>query len=316
MTSRDMQSAPSTTAALAEPDAWSSMLGNKLKYLQSNLAEETPENRQAYMEEELRRALQAVPASKRGLYLDALAERFPTWELATVVTSTPSAITQQTPDEVIKKFLELAPQISGEQREDIKQRLAAMGLIISTNKPLEGDVLADVQAKLKLGSNDPIDPQRLGKLFAVMADVLFTLDQLSWNLWRSAAPKSGIRRDNSMGDLRVIMRRSLSGDAEVSASQVQKQLESTRQLIAGLLAGLGPSGRNFARRYQQRYSPDAIREAVMAEGGGGGLFANAEAKCWKRYTELANEITDSSIENDVQEAVVKYAEDLIRGTNR
>lgn len=311
-----MQPASSSSAALAEPQAWAVTLGNRLKYLQSNLADETPENRQSFIEEELRRALQTVPASKRGAYLDALAERFPTWELATVSTGTPTAVTRQTPDETIKAFLDLLPQMSAEQRETVKQRLIAAGMVVPSNKPLEGDALTDVQAKLKLGPDDPIDSQRLGKLFAVLADVSITLDQLAWNVWRSAAPKSPLRRDSSQGDLRLQIRRSLSGDAEMSAAQVQKQLEATRQLIAGLMAGLGPAGKNFARRYQQRYSPDAIREAVKAEGGGGGMFTNAESKFWKKYTELANEITDATIENDVQEAVVKYAEDLIRGSNR
>jgi hypothetical protein len=311
-----MQSAPITSAALAEPDAWAATLGNRLKYLQSNLAEETPANRQGFMEDELRRALQAIPASKRGLYLDALSERFPTWELATVTTNTPSAVTQQTPDEVIKNFLALLPQMSTEQRETVKQRLTAAGMVVTSNKPIEGDALTDIQAKLKLTADDPIDTQRLGKLFAVLADVTITLDQLAWNLWKSAAPKSSIRRDSSQGDLRLLMRRSLTGDGEASVAQIQKQLEATRQLIAGLLAGLGPAGKNFARRYQQRYTPEAIREAVKAEGGAGGMFANPEVKYWKKYTELAGEITDATIENDVQEAVVKYAEDLIRGTNR
>jgi hypothetical protein len=311
-----MPSAPTNPEALAEPATWAAALGNRLKYLQANLAEETGENRQTYLEEELRRALQAVPASKRGLYLDALAERFPTWELATVAVASPAAVTQPTPDEIVKAFLQLAPQLSGEQRENVKQKLAALGMVIANNMPIEGEALADVQAKLKLGPRDPIDPQRLGKLFAAFAEVMLTLDQLAWNVWRSAAPKSPIRRDTSQGDLRTLTRRSLAGDAEASAAQVQKQLEGTRQLIAGLLAGLGPAGRNFARRYQQRYAPDAVREAVRAEGGGGGLFANAEARCWKKYTDLAAEITDATIENDVQEAVVKYAEDLIRGTNR
>lgn len=311
-----MQPASSTSAALSEPPTWAAMLGNRLKYLQANLADETPENRQTFLEEELRRALQAVPSSKRGLYLDALAERFPSWELATVAVNTPAAITQRTPDEIVRDFLELAPKMSGEQREDMKQKLAALGFIVTSNKPIEGDALTDVQAKLKLGPDDPIDPQRLGKLFAALADVMLTLDQLAWNLWRSAAPKSTIRRDTSQGDLRMLMRRSIEGDAEASAAQVQKQLEATRQLIAGLLAGLGPAGKNFSKRYQQRYTPDAIRETVKAEGGGGGLFGNIEAKCWKKYTELAAEITEATIESDVQEAVVKYAEDLIRGSNR
>ena len=311
-----MRNGPPSTAALAEPGEWAATLGNRLKYLQANLAEETPENRQAYLEEELRRVLQTLPASKRGLYLDALAERFPTWELGSVVVTSPSAVAQQTPDEIIKSFLQLAPALSGEQRETIKQRLAALGFIVTTNKPIEGDALTDVQAKLKMAPEDPIDPQRLGKLFAALADVMITLDQLAWNVWRSAAPKSTIRRDISQGDLRLMLRRALTGDVEMSTGQVQKQLEATRQLIAGLLAGLGPAGRNFARRYHQHYAPDAIREVVRTEGGGTGLFANVEAKCWKKYTELASELTDATIENDVQSAVVKYAEDVIRGVQR
>lgn len=311
-----MEPAPTSNVALAEPAAWAAAQANRLRYLQANLAEETGENRQAYLEDELRRALQTVPASKRGVYLDALAERFPTWELATVAVGTAAAVTQPTPDEIVRAFLELAPRLAGEQREAVKQKLAAMGLVMATNQPIEGEALADVQAKLKLTADDAIDPQRLGKLFAAFAEVMLTLDQLAWNVWRSAAPKSAIRRDTSQGDLRLLTRRSLAGDAEASAAQVQKQIEATRQLIAGLLAGLGPAGRNFARRYQQRFSPDAIREAVRAEGGAGGLFGSADARCWKKYTDLAADLTDATIENDVQEAVVKYAEDLIRGTNR
>jgi hypothetical protein len=46
------------------------------------------------------------------------------------------------------------------------------------------------------------------------------------------------------------------------------------------------------------------------------MFANVETKCWKKYTEVATEITEASIETDVQEAVAKYAEDLIRGSTR
>ncbi|MEO7701866.1 MAG: hypothetical protein ABIZ04_21785 [Opitutus sp.] len=311
-----MQPTPTNSAALAEPGAWASSWGNRLKYLQANLAEESVENREVYLEEELRRALQTIPASRRELYLEALAERFPTWELATLPVNSPAAMAQPTPDEIIKSFLQLAPQLSSEQREKLKLELAARGLIVSTNKPIDGEALTEVQAKLKLGPNNPIDPQRLGKLFAMFAEVMLTLDQLAWNVWRNAAPKSSIRRDSSQGDLRMLTRRSLAGDAEASAAQVQKQLEGTRQLIAGLLAGLGPSGKNFAQRYRQRYSPEAVREAVRVEGGGGGLFANAEARCWKKYTDVAAEITEATIESDVQDAVVKYAEELIRGSNR
>ena len=306
---------PPTTndVALAEPAAWAASLVTQLKYLQTNLAEETPENRQVYLEEDLRRALQTVPATKRGSYLYALVQKLPEWELAAATVTAPAAIARQTPDEIIKSFLQLAPQLSGEQRENVKQKLAALGLIVPTRQAIEGEALTGIRTKLKLDPEDPIDTQQLGRLFAVFAEAILALDQLAWNVWRNAAPKSPIRRDTAQGDLRTVTRRSLTGDAESAAAQVlvQKQVEATRQLIAGLMAGLGPAGKNFARRYQQRYTPDAVREVVRAEGGGKG-----DAQYWKKHTELAAEITETVIEDDVQAAVVKYAEDLMGGTKR
>ena len=306
---------PPTTndVALAEPAAWAASLVTQLKYLQTNLAEETPENRQVYLEEDLRRALQTVPAAKRGAYLYALVQKLPEWELAAVTVTAPAAIARQTPDEVVQSFLQLAPQLSGEQRENVKQKLAALGLIVASRQALEGEALTGIRIKLKLDAEDAIDTQQVGRLFAVFAEAMLALDQLAWNVWRNAAPKSPIRRDTAQGDLRTVTRRSLTGDAESAAAHVlvQKQVEATRQLIAGLLAGLGPAGKNFARRYQQRYTPDAVREVVRAEGGGKG-----DAQYWRKHTELAAEITETVIEDDVQAAVVKYAEDLMGGAKR
>ena len=304
-----MQPASANDVALAEPGAWASSLGERWKYLQTSLATETAENRQVYMEEELRRALLATPAAQRGAYLEALATRYPAWELAAVALNAPAAVTRQKPDEIIAAFLQLVPQLSDAQREGVKQKLAALGLVATAATPIEGEALTEVQAKLKLEPEDPIGVQQLGKVFALYVEAMLTLDQLAWNVWRNAAPKSAIRRDTAQGDLRTVTRRALAGDATLPANQVQKQIEASRLLIAGLLAGLGPAGKNFSRRYQQYYAPDAIREVLRAEGGG-----KSDAHCWKKYTELATQLSETVIEDDVQEAVVKYAEDLMRSS--
>ena len=298
--------------ANAKPAAWAASLVTRLKYLQTNLTEATPENRQVYMEEELRRALQELPLERRGSHLYALAQAFPDWELAAATVTAPAAAARQTPEEIVRAFVQLAPSLTGEQREKVKQELAALGLVLPTPQPLEGEALTGVRTKLKLDSEDPINVTQLAKLFAAYAEAMLALDQLAWNVWRNAAPKSPIRRDIAQGDLRTVTRRALAGDAESAVAQaaVQKQLEASRQLVAGLLAGLGPAGKNFARRYQQRYTPDAVREVVRAEGGKGDL------QFWKKHTELAAEVTETVIEDDVQAAVVKYAEDLMRGSQR
>lgn len=306
-----MQPASANDVALAEPGAWAASLGERWKYLQTSLATETAENRQVYMEEELRRALLATPAAKRGAYLEALAARYPAWELAAVALNAPAAVARQKPDEIIAAFLQLVPQLSGEQRAAVKQKLAGLGLVQPAATPIEGEALTEVQAKLKLEPEDRIDAQALGRVFAVYVEAMLILDQLAWNVWRNAAPKSAIRRDTTQGDLRTVTRRALAGDATLPANQVQKQIEASRLLIAGLLAGLGPAGKNFSRRYQQYYTPDAIREVLRAEGGG-----KSDAQCWKKYTELATQLSETVIEDDVQEAVVKYAEDLMRSSGK
>ncbi|MDI1250023.1 MAG: hypothetical protein PSV13_14265 [Lacunisphaera sp.] len=298
---------------MSKPAAWASSLVTRLKYLQTTLTEATPENRQLYLEEELRRALQEVPLEKRGSHLYALAQVFPEWELAAATAIAPATIARQTPDEIVRSFLQVVPQLTAEQCSQLQPQLAALGLVLPADVPVDGDALVAMRAKLKLDPDDPINVRQLAVLFAAYAEAMLALDQLAWNVWRNAAPKSPIRRDTAQGDLRSVTRRALSGDAETAAAQaqVQKQLEATRQLIAGLLAGLGPAGKNFARRFQQRYTPDAIREVVRAEGGG-----KNDAQFWKKHTELAAEITETVIEDDVTAAVVKYAEDLMRGTQR
>jgi hypothetical protein len=288
-------------------------LATRLKYLQANLPDATPEARQVQIEQELSRALQELPVEKRGSHLYALAQAFPDWEMAAATAIAPAAAARHTPVETIQSFLKLVPSLSGEQREQVKSQLAMLGLVQSSAQPIEGEALVAVRTKLKLDSEDPINGPQLARLFAMYAEAMLALDQLAWNVWRNAAPKSPVRRDVAQGDLRTVTRRALAGDAESAATlvHVQKQLEASRQLIAGLLAGLGPAGKNFAKRYQQRYTPDAIREAVRAEGGG-----KNDAQFWKKHTELAAEITETVIEDDVQAAVVKYAEDLMRGSQR
>jgi hypothetical protein len=225
--------------ANAKPAAWAASLVTRLKYLQTNLTEATPENRQVYMEEELRRALHELPLEKRGSHLYALAQAFPEWELAAATVTAPAAAARQTPEEIVRAFVQLAPSLTGEQREKVKQELVALGLVLPSPQPLEGEALTGVRTKLKLDSEDPINVTQLAKLFAAYAEAMLALDQLAWNVWRNAAPKSPIRRDIAQGDLRTVTRRALAGDAESAVAQaaVQKQLEASRQVARGARAG-------------------------------------------------------------------------------
>ena len=144
-------------------------------------------------------------------------------------------------------------------------------------------------------------------------EFLSKLDQLAWNTWRTLAPRSSIKRDTALGDLRLQTRRYLKGESQPSDLQIAQQIERTRQLIAMLLGSISQISRGYAKRHQTRYSPEAIQDLVKMVGSGSWGF---EGKCWRKYSELAGEINEATIQNEMQEVVVKYVEDLMRGTAR
>src|SRR4051794_28898712 len=107
-----MESAP-VESSLPDPAAWATSTATRLRYLQANFADDTPESREGYLEDEVKRALQPVPSSKREVYLEALTEKFPTWESATVSVAGPSTIAApQSPEEIWNLFLRTLPQYS------------------------------------------------------------------------------------------------------------------------------------------------------------------------------------------------------------
>ena len=308
--------ANSTSSPLTDAPQWSAAAAVRLRYLQANFADDPAESREAFLEDELKKLLDPVPLGKRQLYLDTLAEKFPTWESLSAApgVAAKAASGEQSPDEIWALFLKTLPKFSLEQRETIKKRLADAGFVRVSGDSLDSASTTDIADKLKIPPGDHVDAARLGKLYASLADFAIMSDQLAWNVWKTLAPKSTIRRDGSAGDLRTALRRSTTGDPEVSAAQIATQLEKLRQLIAGLIAAIGPAGKNFTRRFQQRYSPEAIRDMVKLEGAS--VFGNADARNWKKYTELSQEINEDTIQTDMMDAVAKYAEELMKGQNR
>ena len=311
-----MTIAESFNPSAAQVGLWAEALARRLSYLQATLAEETAETRERRLANEISLALQGVPGNAWRSHLDALAERFPTWLMATVSFDSAGATpTPQTPDELVTALCVLAPQLTSERRASIAEGLAKVGLVKETGRVIDGEVLDELQKRLKLAPGDNIDPQRLGRLFLLLADMVATLDQLSWNVWKAIAPRSGLRRDHLVPELRVLIRRSLVGETEASSTQVYQQIEKTRQLIAGMIASLDAVGRGFAQSFQLHYSPEAIRETVRAEGKPG-LFDNPDARAWQRYAERTGQLNATKIETEIRVHLVRLAEELARGENR
>ena len=103
---------------LSEESLWASGLASRLRLIQANFADDPSTVRQGYITEEIERALQPVAPSRRKIYLNSLAERFPAWE---GVRSAPQSdvkvgVAPLTPEELVARLVEVAPTLSPEER--------------------------------------------------------------------------------------------------------------------------------------------------------------------------------------------------------
>ena len=310
------------TAHLSDEALWAVGLGARLRMLQASFADDDAAARRDYIAEELEREIREIPASRRKAYLEALAERFPGWESATVPADelVPEAapIVDSSPESLVMQLAALAGTLSDADRREMADRLQEAGfaltVTLSAASQETDDIPAELQKKLSLDPNQALDRKRAMRLVAVLIDLVVTMDQVAWNVWKNLAPNSRVRRDpGPTGDLRKVAGPFLVGDPEVSTAQVTQLLDKTRQLIAGLLAAVGATGEAFARQYLTRFSPQSIKEAADAEPG---FFIGPEQRCWRKYTQLFNDVSGVTIENEIANAIVKYTEDLILGGGR
>ncbi|HYV32465.1 MAG TPA: hypothetical protein VEO53_15345, partial [Candidatus Binatia bacterium] len=159
-----------------------------------------------------------------------------------------------------------------------------------------------------LAPGAPLHVERAVKLLVVESETVLALDQLGWTLWKQMAPRSAIRKDVELAKLSGHY---LSGDAEVSTQQLIQALEKTRRLIAGLMGAVGRAGNTYAKKLVGRLSPEVIQDLAKMEKK---WAESVEQASWRAYERLANEhLSEPAIENGIQEAMVKVAEDLMTG---
>jgi len=309
---------------LSDEISWAMRVGARLQMLQASFADDDAAARTGYIEEEVEHALRDVPGARRAAYLQALAERFPSWE-SRAAASAPAASefpTQQespaeTPEALVNRLAAMAAGLSNDARWSLSYRLQQAGFAISVPSAAASEVdevPPELQRRLSIEAGQTIDRKRALRLTAVLIDLVVTMDQVAWSLWKNLAPNSIVRRDpGATGDLKKLAGPYLLGDNEVSTTQLTQVLDKTRQLIAGLLAAIGATGEAFARQFLARYSPQAIKELAEAEPG---FFIGAEQKCWRKYIEAFNELSGVAIENEITGTIAKYTENLILGSGR
>lgn len=295
---------------LSEEALWASGLASRLRLIQANFADDPASVRQGYVIEEIERALKPVSPTRRKVYLDALAERFPAWEgsrsAARGEPTTRGALL--TPEEMVAGLIELSPTLSTEARASFASQLQAAGLCVKETASAAIELPPELQKKLGLSPGKPLQVERAAKLLVITTDLALALDQLAWALWKQLAPKSAIRKESEFNRLAGAY---LAGDAEVSTAQLSQPVEKTRRLIAGLLGAVGRAGSSYAKKYVARLSPEVIEDWAKMEKK---WNESIESVCWRKFVQQAKEhASEPAIEHEIQEGIAKAAENLILG---
>jgi hypothetical protein len=295
---------------LSEEALWASGLASRLRLIQANFADDPSSVRHGYITEEIERALKPVSPTRRKIYLDSLAERFPAWD---GVRSAPRSDVKVgaaplTAEELVGRLIELAPALSPEARAAFAGQLQAAGLSIKESASAFLELPPELQKKLGIAPGKPLQLERAVKLLVMTADFVLALDQLAWAVWKQLAPKTAIRKEAEFGRLAGSY---LAGDTEVSTAQLAQPVEKTRRLVAGLLGAVGRAGSTYAKKYAAHLSPEVIEDWAKMEKK---WNESIESACWRKFVlQAAEHGTEPAIEREIQEAIAKAAENLILG---
>lgn len=213
-------------------------------------------------------------------------------------------------------LIERFPELAVAEQQAIVLRLMAAGLTAAASsgpaKPLPAAGVALLRTKLQMAETETVDAGRLIELAVLLADFATALDTLVWSTWKTLAPQSEIRRGPAgSGNLRKVFGDYIGAEGTTPKGQVSYDLERTRALMAALIASLGQVAQEFARRYRAQFSPLEIEKRTGVVGGG--LFGGKDARCWRTYKELANELSEEKLEAEVMQGLTQYAESLLKG---
>jgi hypothetical protein len=294
---------------------------NRLRLIQVDFANDSEQTRIGYLSEEIKRILKTVMPEQRKVFLEKLMERFPTGYFGTALTgerpqaqSRPEIEVEEVkdPELAISRLLKLAPMLSDEQKELAAKRLQKAGFgSPAATQNYSVEFTQDLRAMLQLGDEPDIKAERLAEIMVLLADFVFKLEPLIWNTWRMLSPRSSIRPS---GSLKKTVGQYICDDSATPEKKAEHELRMLQRLIAAITTAVGRVGSQFAKRHIGRFSPSEITTLVRMEHGS--VFVSHDVKCWRKYLELAETLTEASIEAEIRKAIADYAESLIKGPGR
>lgn len=288
-------------------------IANRIRLIQVDFADDTPENRQAFLADEIERELADQTPARRRALLNELLERFPTWNAKMLSNQKESEtdhdeLAASSVPALLDRLVELAPQMTSDDRLTVYVRLEQAGVI--TKQTCDGWSINTEQAvaeKLGFDQERPFDSDRALQLLAEQTGFISQIDKIVRATWQELSPRSTVA---SSKELMSIFERFATGDDDVSRSQVGDELERTRRLTAAMIAAIGRLGRVLAENLAREYSPAVLEQAARQDKR---WHEGLEVAAWRLFKERSEGLDEAELDREVRRLLVEYTESVARG---
>lgn len=298
---------------------------NRLRMIQVDFADESNQTRQEYLCEEIENALKAIMPDERAEFLEGLKTRFPTLaDFGALPVSQGQETTKRPtfgqgisddPLTLVQMLTKMFPTLSDDGRESVVRGLQQGGIAIRGSQGYSGalpdELLDQLKAMLQPDDQAGLEPARIASMAALLTDFVIKIEPLVWNTWRKLSPHSKIRPS---GNIKDVMKKFASADGDETQEAVGEKLKELNQIITALITAVGRAGDQFAKHHLSKLSPSEISALVRLEPKG--VLVGHEVKCWRKYQQLAGELTEASIEAQIRDAVVDCVESLMKISRR
>jgi hypothetical protein len=280
---------------------------NRLRMVQVDFADEPEHTRNEYLSEVIEFALSDVVPDQRNEFLELLLKRFP----SVSYDGDPNGRGKSSVDEnalndpafLVKQLQKVAAQLPDDKKTTLADDLHQAGLTAAGRQPpnpLSGPV--DGMGELLQDAS----PERICQLLEMFVEFVSKVEPFVSNTWRRLSPRSG---GGSDGQIKQRLSDFLNDRDGQSKETIETELKQLHRLITAIITAISKAGDHFAREHLSRFSPSEIEALVNVEKKG--IFVSQEVRCWQKYCELSESVTQASLELQIRKAMIEYAESLL-----
>lgn len=259
------------------------------------------------------RQFSEVPPGNRKRFLTALVSRFPVYgrvagPVSAVVAEPPAPKPmEETPEQILERFLSAAAGLPEERRLEMARRLAENGLSWLDRDALVLDVSEELRRKLGLPAGQQLRLTRLVDMALLLTDTLSRLDQRSLVTLRELSARSPLLQRAQ--PFRAAAAQFLTSESE----PLEPHLRAITALLGALMAAILASGKEFGRQHWEQFSP-AVIEGVVAMEGGKFFGPSLKERCWDKYSELANLYAAPEVmDKQIKDCLARFVDKIFAG---